>query len=357
MATNEQYGSFQAESEFTPREYGGAEVNVGNNERIISAALGAFLLSSGLGNLTRHPLSGLIKTTLGGFLLYRGASGNCPMYSAIGKTKGVSHTQAINIRTQLVVNKPKDEVYAFWRKLENLPLFMKHIATVTEIDQKHSHWEAVVPGNIGKIKWNAEIVKEEPGYMIGWQSIPNATIHNAGKVVFHDAMGGQGTELDVVISYHPPAGELGSGLSKLLNPLFERIVREDVMNFKEYIETKHNPKTGTTNTASSSMMETMSSGPSGSAAGKHMANNEKASTSNTPGMGAHMGGISGKHVDDGGVANGGSPGTMGDSQHNSGQGGTTAGGNAGMGKSGPGTSNLGSGGGAASSNPNESIAP
>lgn len=350
MATNEQYGSFQAESELTPREYGGAEVNVGNNERIISAAIGAFLLSSGLGNLTRHPLSGLIKTTLGGFLLYRGASGNCPMYSAIGKTKGVSHTKAINIRTNLVVNKPKDEVYAFWRKLENLPLFMKHIATVTEIDQKHSHWEAMVPGNIGKIKWNAEIVKEEPGYMIGWQSIPNATIHNAGKVVFHDAMGGQGTELEVVITYHPPAGELGSGLSKLLNPVFERIVREDVMNFKEYIETKHNAKTDTTNTASSSMMETMSSGPSGSAAGKHKADNEKNSNSTTPGMGAQMGGVSGTHVDDGGLASGAG-------QHNSGAGATTPGGNAGKGKSGPGTSNLGSGGGAASSNPNESITP
>ncbi|OLY93474.1 Uncharacterized membrane protein [Cnuella takakiae] len=351
MATNEQYGNFQGESEFTPREYSGNEVNVGNNERIISAAIGAFLLSSGLGSLTRHPLNGLVKTALGGFLLYRGASGNCPMYSAIGKTKGVSHTQAINIRTSLVVNRPKDEVYAFWRKLENLPLFMKHIATVTEIDQKHSHWEAVVPGNIGKIKWNAEIVKEEPGYMIGWQSIPNATIHNAGKVVFHDAMGGQGTELEVVISYHPPAGEIGSGMAKMLNPVFEKIVRQDVMNFKEYIETKHNSKTGQTNTASSAMMETMSSGPSGSTAGKHMADNEKSSTSTTPGMGSQMGGISGTHVDDGGVIGGGAPGTTGDSQHNSGQGG-----NGGLGKTGPGTSNLGSGGGA-SSNPNESIVP
>jgi uncharacterized membrane protein len=52
-------------------------------------------------------------------------------------------------------------VYAFWRRLENLPLFMKHLSNVTEIDAKHSHWEAVVPGNIGKIKWNAEIVKEK----------------------------------------------------------------------------------------------------------------------------------------------------------------------------------------------------
>lgn len=263
MANNEQYGSWHAENEFQPSEGTSGVVNVGQNERLISTAAGAFLLSAGLSNLFKSPLSALVKTALGGYLLYRGTSGHCPVYASMGKAKGVEHTSAINIRTSLVVNKPKDEVYAFWRKLENLPLFMKHIAAVTEIDQKHSHWEATIPGNIGKVKWNAEIVKEEPGQMIGWQSIPNSTINNAGKVVFNDAMNGQGTELEVVISYHPPAGEIGAGIAKLLNPVFERIVREDVMNFKEYIETKHNTTgvnqtdglggQGMSNTGSSSM--------------------------------------------------------------------------------------------------------
>jgi len=239
MAQNEQYGSWHADNEFQPFEGGSNVINVDSNERIISAAVGAFLLSGGLNNLLKNPIKGLVKTALGGYLLYRGASGHCPVYSSMGKTKGVSHSPAVNIRTSLIVSKPKDEVYAFWRKLENLPLFMKHLASVTEIDQKHSHWEASLPGNIGKVKWNAEIVKEEPGYLIGWQSIPNSMINNAGKVVFNDALGGQGTELEVVISYHPPAGEIGSGVAKLLNPVFEKLIRQDVMNFKEYIETKY----------------------------------------------------------------------------------------------------------------------
>src|SRR5829696_2485270 len=243
MANTVNYGSWHADSEFQPHTGGTGTVNVGQTERMVSVGLGAFLLSSGLNNLTRHPIRGLVRTIIGGALLYRGVSGNCPMYASLGKTKGVSHTQAINIRTGLIVNKPKDEVYAFWRKLENLPLFMKHLATVTEIDSKHSHWEADIPGGIGRIKWNAEIVKEEEGYMIGWQSIPNSTINNAGKVTFNDAAGGQGTELEVVISYHPPAGELGSGLAKALNPVFEKLIRQDVMNFKEYIETKYKGST------------------------------------------------------------------------------------------------------------------
>jgi uncharacterized membrane protein len=243
---NEQYGSWHADNEFQPQA-GSGVVNVGQGERIASAAIGAWLLSSSLNNFTKHPLGSLVRLALGGALLYRGASGHCPVYASMGKTNGVSHTQSINIRTSLIVNKPKDEVYAFWRRLENLPLFMKHLASVTEIDSKHSHWEATIPGNIGRIKWNAEIVKEEPGYLIGWQSIPNSMVNNAGKVTFHDAADGKGTELEVVISYHPPAGELGIGLAKTLNPVFEKIIRQDVMNFKEYIETKHKGSTANTN--------------------------------------------------------------------------------------------------------------
>lgn len=242
---NEQYGSWHADNEFTPQS-GSGVVNVGQGERIASAALGAWLLSSGLNNLFKHPINGLLKSALGGYLLYRGASGHCPLYESMGKTKGVTHTQNVNIRTGLIVNKPKDEVYAFWRKLENLPLFMKHLAGVTEIDSKHSHWEAVLPGNIGKIKWNAEIVKEEPGQLIGWQSIPNSMINNAGKVTFHEALGGEGTELEVVITYHPPAGEIGAGIAKAITPVFEKMIRQDIMNFKDYIETKYKSTSGGT---------------------------------------------------------------------------------------------------------------
>jgi uncharacterized membrane protein len=259
---NEQYGSWHADNEFQSFS-GSGVVNVGQGERIASAAVGAWLLSSGLNHLLKHPIKGLINTALGGYLLYRGASGHCAVYSSLGKTKGVSHTNAINIRTGLIVNKPKDEVYAFWRKLENLPLFMKHLASVTEIDSKHSHWEAVVPGNIGKVKWNAEIVKEEAGYLIGWQSIPNSMINNAGKVVFHDALGGQGTELEVVISYHPPAGEIGAGLAKVLTPVFEKMIRQDVMNFKDYIETKHNSGPGSTSTSNPNILRTESESVTG----------------------------------------------------------------------------------------------
>src|SRR5947209_7920082 len=103
--TNEQYGSWHADNEFQPHH--GGVVNVGQSERIASAAIGAWMLSSGLNNIIKNPIKNLVKAALGGYLLYRGVSGHCALYESMGKTKGVSHTPAINIRTGLIVNKPK----------------------------------------------------------------------------------------------------------------------------------------------------------------------------------------------------------------------------------------------------------
>ena len=141
---NDQYGSWHADNEFQPNA-GSGVVNVGQGERIGSAAVGAWLLSSGLNNLFKNPVKGLVNTALGGYLLYRGISGHCALYSSMGKTKGVSNTSAINIRTGLIVNKPKDEVYAFWRKLENLPLFM-HVCELFSSD-----WGIGITGYASKV--------------------------------------------------------------------------------------------------------------------------------------------------------------------------------------------------------------
>lgn len=218
-------------------ELGTNIVNVGSGERIASTGFGGYLFARGISNLGKRPIKGLVQTLLGGYLLYRGMSGNCALYTALGKEGDGTHAESVNIRTSLLVNKPKHEVYQFWRKLENLPRFMKHLLTVQELDQKRSHWEAVLPGNVATIKWDAEIVKEVEGSLIGWQSVANATIENAGKVEFRDAGNGM-TELDVVISYRPPAGDIGSSIARLLNPIFEKVVLGDIKNFKTFIENK-----------------------------------------------------------------------------------------------------------------------
>lgn len=224
-------------------------VNVSWPERMVSTTVGALLLTNGLGNLFSSPLSGLLKTALGSYLVYRGASGNCALYSMLGNEGTEVHAGSVNVRTTMVVNKPKDEVYSYWRKLENLPNFMKHLKTVTAHDNKRSHWEAVMPGNLGVVKWEAEIVEEEQNRKIAWRSVEGSMIENAGKVVFEEALGGQGTKLDIIISYRPPAGDIGRKVASWLTPRIEKYIREDVANFKDHIQAQPSTATATMGTS------------------------------------------------------------------------------------------------------------
>lgn len=175
----------------------------------------------------------------GGFLAYRGITGHCDVYKLAGKRKLPDTVKNINIRTLVTVNKPRHEVYSFWRKLSNLPLFMEHLKRVEVIDERRSHWEAKIPGDVVKIEWDAEIVKEIDGELISWNSMPHASIQNAGKVEFRDA-DENGTEIKVIITYRAPFGDVGEGITSLLNPMFEKMIKKDVKNFKRYIETGEN---------------------------------------------------------------------------------------------------------------------
>lgn len=217
--------------------------NLNNPERIVSIALGGFLFYSGFKGLLKNPITGISKLIAGTTLLARGASGYCPIYDQIGADS--SKPEVINIKQQLTVNKPCDEVFQFWRKLENLPLFMRHIESVKEIDSIHSKWKVKLAKNMPPISWDAEIVKEIPNHFIGWHSVIGSAIEHGGKVEFNELIGG-GTEIQVVFSYHSPIGGLGTGLAKLFTPSLEKLIREDILYFKHFIETKEIPSNKST---------------------------------------------------------------------------------------------------------------
>lgn len=211
-------------------------INVTPEGRIVSIFTGAWLVGSAISKVDKSPISSLFKLLGAGYLLYRGISGNDLVNGLLGRRKPDRHTASVNIRTTVSIDNPKEEVYYFWRQLNNLPVFMKHLLSVEETDPFHSHWVVRGPGGIGTLEWDAEIVKEVPGELIGWRSLPGSSIATAGRVTFREAYNGA-TEIDVMITYRPPAGYVGSGLAWLLNPTFENMLVKDIKRFKNYMET------------------------------------------------------------------------------------------------------------------------
>jgi len=217
-----------------PILYGDDRVNLNWPERYTSIIGGVKLGWSGFKNIFSSPFSSVLKIGAGGYLLNRGLTGHCELYKRIGKLS--TSPINVNIRSSFTVNQPRHKIYNFWRKLDNLPLFMKHLESVEIIDSKYSYWVLKLPADMATVSWHAEIVKDEPNEMIGWSSLPDSAINNAGKVRFQDTIDGTGTVVDIVISYQPPAGGIGAGIAQVLNPLFKNMVDKDVQNFKQYMD-------------------------------------------------------------------------------------------------------------------------
>jgi len=222
------------------------EINVGWDERKISLVAGSALALFGL---ARRSLGGLGLAAIGGALAYRGVTGHCHMYSALGMNTAEDETSAtpeeyfsrgIHVETSMTINRSPEELFSFWRNFENLPRFMQHLESVKVIDDKKSTWVAKAPAGLS-VQWDAEIINEESNALIAWRSIGGAEVDNAGSVRFMPGPEGRGTEVKVVIDYIPPAGQLGRIVAKLFGEEPSIQVKEDLRRFKRLMETGEIP--------------------------------------------------------------------------------------------------------------------
>lgn len=209
-----------------------ARPNVAAAERTVSVLLGGLLAYYGLRH--RRSAAGWASTVAGGLMLERGVTGRCVVYRAMGIDTATP--PAVHMRQAVQVMKPRHEVYSFWRDLENLPRFMKHVRRVEVREGGRSHWTVqVAPAPV--LEWDARIVDDRPGERIAWRSTEDAQVENAGEVRFEDLPGGRGTGVLVEIAYRPPAGALGSAAAHVLKGITEQELREDLRRFKSLVET------------------------------------------------------------------------------------------------------------------------
>lgn len=232
--------SMDAESSAVPPATGSSTINVGTAERIISVVGGAALALMALRHL-KSP-SGMSMLLGGGFLLVRGISGYCAVNEALGRNSVHKQGSPMEVKTTVSINKPRSEVYAFWRKLENLPRFMRHLEKVEELDQTRSRWTAKGPAGVGTVSWEAEILEDHQNEFISWSSLPGSTVDNAGQVKFIETP--YGTDIKVQMTYRLPAGDVGGIAARLFSPMAEKMMRDDIRDLKNVMETGQSAKAG-----------------------------------------------------------------------------------------------------------------
>jgi len=216
--------------------------NVGRVERGASIMAGSMLTYLGM---KQKGWSGAGMALLGTAFLRRGITGFCYTYQALGirtaapprnRNATIPYELGIRVDEAITINRPRAEVYAFWRDLENLAEFMEHVESVRMLPGSlKSHWVAKGPGN-RRMEWDAEIINEKDGELIAWRSLEGSDVPNAGSVHFADAAGGRGTEVRVELQYNPPGGAIGAYFAKLFGGEPSTQIRNDLKRLKTRLE-------------------------------------------------------------------------------------------------------------------------
>lgn len=144
-------------------------------------------------------------------------------------------TGALRLKRSIAINRPPQEIYDFWRNVENLPRFMYHLESVQNIGEHLSHWVTKGPGG-KRVEWDAEITEDRRGELLAWRSLEGADVYNAGSVRFEPRPGGRGTIVRVDMEYRPPAGVVGAAFAMLFNSAPEQQIYDDLRRLKQVIE-------------------------------------------------------------------------------------------------------------------------
>ncbi len=173
-------------------------------------------------------------------LVWRGATGHWPVPQALARR--AEEAVPAEIEASVTIYRQRQELYDFWRRLENLPRFMDHLESVEDLGDGVSRWTARSP--VGRlVEWEAEIVEEQPGQLLSWRSLPDSQVQNAGTVLFEDAPDGRGTVVRVQMDIGPAGNGLGRVLGRVLSPITSQQAHEDLHRFKNLMEAGEVPTT------------------------------------------------------------------------------------------------------------------
>jgi uncharacterized membrane protein len=135
----------------------------------------------------------------------------------------------------VLINRPRAELFGFWRDFGNLPRFMSNVEAVRFLSETRTEWTIRAP--LGQeVTVETEITAIVDGVSIAWASTEGSQIETRGEVSFADAPGGRGTVVTAEIAYKPPAGDVGRMVAKLFGAEPNIQARHELKRFKMLME-------------------------------------------------------------------------------------------------------------------------
>ena len=226
MSYGSRIGDLEGLGDATLRSAVRGETVSGSGTTALKVAGGLLAL---YGLTRRGKLATLLRTVGTGLLLDSARRGQI----GIPGVATADRRRAVDIQKTLYIDAPVDQVYAFWSKYENFPLFMSHVRQVEDLGSGRSHWSVSGPGGL-PIEWSAVLTQQVPEQVIAWRSEAGSMLENAGVIRF--AAAGSGTRVNLRFCYHPPAGGAGVAVAQLLGSDPRAKLNEDLGRMKSLLE-------------------------------------------------------------------------------------------------------------------------
>lgn len=196
------------------------------------ALLGGGIL--GYYGFTRRTSSGQLLAVAGLGYLARSLG-----YSDVERLLAGGYEDMINVQKTIEIKALPETVFDVWTKYENFPHFMSHVVEVRDLGQNRSHWIVRGPAN-ARLEWNSVLTESSRPTSLAWKSEPGAEVENSGSVYLEPYNGG--TRATVQMSYYPPAGAIGKGVSSLLGNNPDQELEDDLLRMKNFIESGVPPR-------------------------------------------------------------------------------------------------------------------
>ena len=151
---------------------------------------------------------------VGGWLLYQAWTGRNPMFRPLGIEVNPHPAQAevaetLVVEEAITISRPREQVYQFWRRSENLPRFRESAL---------------------------ELTREEPGETIAWRALREGRLVHFGSLAFRDAPGGRGTTIAARLEYVPAGGSLGTALAHIMGHSPQRLLADSLRRGRQLLE-------------------------------------------------------------------------------------------------------------------------
>jgi len=133
------------------------------------------------------------------------------------------------------INAPVEVVFDLFSDFEKFPEWMSHIKEVRRTGENYTRWTADAPLGLS-VEWEAETTELEPNSKIAWRTV-RGDVEMEGEVTFEETKKGT-TQMHVSIGYSPPAGHLGTLISKLFGNDPEKEIDEELSRFASLAESR-----------------------------------------------------------------------------------------------------------------------